>query len=319
MNHVKSKYIYLFFVITVLTTLVILGCSSRPNEASVPQKPTINEEIQNQEPREEQEPIEKESDKDVSPPEADNPLESGNDPLESLEPTQPLPPASLSPALKSPIPILYYHSIDYEEGNELRVPPEEFEAHMEHLSQNGYESVTLDDLYQYFYAGKDLPEKAFVLTFDDGYEDNYIHAFPIAEKYGYSGTVFIVTEWIGGKGYLNRQQLLEMNQAGWQIESHTVTHPYLDSISTEQIKEELLTSKEVLEELLGKPKVAFAYPYGVYDSSIIELCRETGYKMGLTIDRGWAGPEDPFRMKRVYCYAQMGLDEFRRRVENANY
>ena len=314
MNHVKSKYIYLFFVITVLTTLVILGCSSRPNEASVPQKPTINEEIKNQEPREEQELLEK-SNKDAPLTEEENHLKP-LEPAQSTQPTQSSPP---SPSLKSPIPILYYHSIDYEEGNELRVPPEEFEAHMEHLSQNGYESVTLDDLYQYFYAGKDLPEKAFVLTFDDGYEDNYIHAFSIAEKYGYSGTVFVVTEWIGGKGYLNRQQLLEMNQAGWQIESHTVTHPYLDSISTEQIKEELLTSKEVLEELLGKPKVAFAYPYGVYDSSIIELCREIGYEMGLTIDRGWAGPEDPFRMKRVYCYAQMGLDEFRRRVENANY
>lgn len=318
MNHVKRKYIYLFFVFTVLITLVILGCSSRPDETPIAQKSTINVEIKNQEAREEQMSHEK-SNEDVGATEGNNPLESGNDPLESLGPTQPLSPVQLSPTLKQSVPILYYHSIDYEEGNELRVPPEEFEAHMKHLSQNGYESVTLDDLYQYFYAGKDLPEKAFVLTFDDGYEDNYTHAFPIAKKYGYNGTVFVVTEWIGGKGYLNQQQLLEMNLAGWQIESHTVTHPYLDSISPEQIKEELLISKEVLEELLGKPKVAFAYPYGVYDSSIIKLCREIGYKMGLTTDRGWAGPEDPFRMKRIYCYAQMGLDEFVRRVENANY
>ncbi|WP_019850946.1 polysaccharide deacetylase family protein [Desulfitobacterium sp. PCE1] len=311
MNHVKGKFIRLFFILVILSTLIIPGCSSRSSEA-VPPKDRANEEIINQEPInmvnediKTEEPI-------VEPVQIETIDQIADPPVENNA-------QELSQTLKPSIPILYYHSIDYEEGNELRVSPEEFETHMEFLSQNGYESITLNDLYQYFYEGKVLPEKTFVLTFDDGYEDNYAHAFPIAEKYGYSGTIFMVTGWIGGTEYLKEEQLLEMSRAGWQIESHTIAHPYLNSLSKEQIKEELLTSKKILEEMLSEPKIAFAYPYGVYDSLIIELCRETGYKMGLTTDRGWAGPEDSFRIKRVYCYAQMGLDEFKRRVENANY
>lgn len=288
MNYLMNHFKRLFLLSAILAALIISGCSAQSGRATVSPKPIGNEEIPNQEAKEEQ--------------------------AQNEEPR-----AEADPQPLRSVPILYYHSLGYEEGNELRVPPEKFASHMEYLAQNGYESVTLTELYQYFYEGGVLPEKAFVLTFDDGYEDNYTYAFPIAEKYGYSGTIFMVTEWIEGTGYLKREQLLAMSRAGWQIESHTVTHPYLNSISREQIKEELLTSQKVLEELLGKPQVALAYPYGVYDSLIIELSREAGYKMGLTTDKGWAGPEDPFRLRRVYCYARMSLDEFVRRVENADY
>jgi len=217
------------------------------------------------------------------------------------------------------IPILYYHSIAYEEGNELRIPPEEFEGQMQLLRRNGYESITLNDLYEHFYQGKEIPDKPIVITFDDGYEDNYLNAFPIAQKYGYKGTVFVVTDWIDGKGYLKREQLLKMSEAGWQIESHTRTHPYLTSLSPEMLEEELLVSKQVLEALLQEPVTAFAYPYGVYDYATVEACRGAGYLIGVTTERGWAGPENPFLLQRVYCYAQMGQDEFLRRIENPNY
>ncbi|MEL1135094.1 polysaccharide deacetylase family protein [Desulfitobacterium sp. THU1] len=217
------------------------------------------------------------------------------------------------------IPVLYYHSIAYEAGNELRIPPQEFETHMQLLYDNGYESVSLDELYHYFYEDGVLPEKPIVITFDDGYEDNYTHAFPIADKFGYHGTIFMVTDWIDGAGYLKREQLLEMSQAGWQIGSHTKSHPYLNSISTEQIKEELSSSKKILEDLLGTAVNFFAYPYGINNPTIIEQSKEAGYTMGLTIERGWAVEEDPFRLQRIYCYANMGLAELKRRIENPNY
>jgi peptidoglycan/xylan/chitin deacetylase (PgdA/CDA1 family) len=217
------------------------------------------------------------------------------------------------------IPVLYYHSIERETGNELRVPPEEFDSHLKFLSQAGYQSITLHELHQYFYDGLKLPQKPFVLTFDDGYIDNYTNAFQIAEKYGFTGTVFMVTDWIDGTGYLSKEQLREMSKQGWQIEAHTVSHPKLNEITKEQLKSELLESKRVLEEILSYPVTYLAYPYGIYTEQIIQEAKEAGYLMGFTTERGWAKGNAPYRIQRVYCYANMGLDEFKRRLENPDY
>ncbi len=217
------------------------------------------------------------------------------------------------------IPILYYHSIDYEEGNELRVPAEEFDAHMELLHKEGYKSITPDELYAYFYKGGTLPDKPILITFDDGYEDNYTNGFPIAQKYGFVGTIFMVTDWIDGRNYLKREQIKEMSQAGWVIASHTRSHPYLTGMNQEQRKVELEGSRKVLEEILGHPIKYFAYPYGVYDQDIINDSKATGYTMAFTTERGWGNGEDPFRLQRIYCYANMGLEELKRRIEDPNY
>lgn len=315
-TRVKKKFLrYVLLLFVFLGAIVLSGCSLIQFETALSQQGPIIEDVkkQNQE----------KSQAEVISKAEEPPLATSQTNLEEHADLKPPvninTPMKQSETLKKSIPVLYYHSIDYEEGNELRVPPEEFESHMQLLNQNGYESISINELYQYLYEGKDLPEKAFALTFDDGYEDNYTNAFPIAEKYGFQGTIFMVTNWIDGTGYLKREQLLEMSQAGWQIESHTMTHPYLDSISSEQIKVEISSSKKVLEELLGKTVKVIAYPYGVYDPLIQEVSKNMGYLMGLTTDRGWANAEDPFRVKRIYCYANMGLDELKRRIENPNY
>ncbi|NMA68771.1 MAG: polysaccharide deacetylase family protein, partial [Desulfitobacterium sp.] len=116
-----------------------------------------------------------------------------------------------------------------------------------------------------------------------------------------------------------KEQLREMSQAGWTIASHTRSHPYLTGLNQEQRKAELEGSRIVLEEILGQPVRYIAYPYGVYDQNIIDDCKSAGYTMAFTIERGWASSEDPFRLKRVYCYANMGLEELKRRIEDPIY
>lgn len=217
------------------------------------------------------------------------------------------------------IPILYYHSIDREVGNELRIPAEEFEAHLKFLYQAGYQSITLHELYQHFYEGRELPEKPFALTFDDGYADNYSKAFQIAKKYGFTGTVFMVSGWIGGEGYLTKDQICEMSKAGWQIEAHTVSHPNLNELTAKQLENELRESKRQLEEILNHPVNYLAYPFGTYTEQIIQESKAAGYLMGFTTDRGWAKEEEPYQIQRVYCYANMGVDELKRRMDNPNY
>lgn len=238
--------------------------------------------------------------------------------IKPIAPSQPPLQQSQKKHLKE-IPILYYHSIEKEAGNELRIPAEEFESHIKFLHQAGYQSITLHELYQHFYEGRELPQKPFVLTFDDGYSDNYSNAFRIAGKYGFTGTIFMVTGWIDGEGYLTKEQLREMSKAGWQIEAHTVSHPKLNELTAAQLESELRESKRQLEKLLNRPVEFLAYPFGVYTEQVIQESRAAGYLMGLTTERGWAKEKDPYRVQRIYCYADMGVEELKRRLENPNY
>ncbi len=219
------------------------------------------------------------------------------------------------------IPILYYHSIMVEPGNELRIPPLEFETQMRYLAEQGYNVVSLDQLYQYFYEKGTLPEKPVVITFDDGYEDNYTNAYPILSKYGFTATVFVVTSYINGKGFMSWEQLQELGDRGWQIESHTINHPSLvkDKLNAASLKSELLEAKNTLEKRFGRSVKFFAYPFGDYNADVIRAVKEAGYLMAFTTERGWADRNNPMQVHRVYAFANMGIEEFARRLKNPQY
>ncbi|HWQ88816.1 MAG TPA: polysaccharide deacetylase family protein [Desulfitobacteriaceae bacterium] len=219
------------------------------------------------------------------------------------------------------IPILYYHSILRESGNELRIPPEQFEAQMSYLSRNGYQVVSLAQLFQFYFAQGTLPEKPVAITFDDGYEDNYTNAYPILKKFGYTATVFAVTSYIDSEGYMSWGQLQELTENGWQIEGHTINHPHLlkDKLSAAQLDLELKGARDILEKRLGRPVRFFAYPFGDYNADIIQKVEKAGYLMAFTTQKGWADSADPLLVSRVYCYANMGIEEFARRLQNPKY
>jgi len=219
------------------------------------------------------------------------------------------------------VPILYYHSVKLEGGNELRMPPKEFEAQMTYLEDNGYHSVSLDQLYQASYKGGGLPSKPFVISFDDGYVDNYTTAFPIITKHGFTATVFMVTSYINGAGFMSWQQLKELVANGWEIEGHTTTHPYLTKIlDPSTLLSEISPPKKLLEKELGQKINFFAYPYGDLNSNVVQAIKDTGYFMAVTTKRGWANDKaDAWHVHRVYCYASMGMNEFARRMQNPNY
>ncbi|KUO74024.1 MAG: xylanase [Desulfosporosinus sp. BRH_c37] len=218
------------------------------------------------------------------------------------------------------VPILYYHSVMQENGNELRMPPEQFEAQMAFLQEQGYQSVSLEKLYQALYSGGTLPAKPFVISFDDGYLDNYTTAFPILTKHGFTATVFMVTSYINGDEFMSWHQLKELVANGWEIEGHTTNHPYLTKIDSSTVLSELKTSKEQLEKELGHSVDFFAYPYGDLNPTVLKALKDTGYLMAVTTERGWADAKiDAWHVHRVYCYASMGMNEFSRRMLNPNY
>lgn len=218
------------------------------------------------------------------------------------------------------IPVLYYHSILNEPGNELRMPPEQFEEQMKYLSDHGYHVLTIDQLYNVLYENGTAPEKPVVITFDDGYSDNFTQAFPIMQKYHFSGTVFMVSSFVNGQGFLTEDQLKQLQAAGWAIGGHTKNHTNLTTVSINATVKELKDSRTFLEHLLGQPLKYFAYPYGGYRADIKEAVKEDGYLLAFTTERGWTKRNsDPLLIQRVYCYANMGIKEYERRLSNPNY
>jgi len=207
-----------------------------------------------------------------------------------------------------------------EVGNEVRMPPDQFEDQMAYLQDKGYQSISLDQFYQAEYFGETLPAKPIMITFDDGYADNYTTAFPILKKYGFTATIFMVSSYIDGEGFMTWPQLKELAANGWQIEGHTANHTDLTKLDSKTVLSELKSSKELLEKGLGQPVDFFAYPYGDFNAGVVLAVKNTGYVMAFTTERGWADHNaDAWHVHRVYCYAFMGMTEFSRRLQNPNY
>lgn len=219
------------------------------------------------------------------------------------------------------VPVLMYHSIAVEKGNPIRMPKEQFEAEMKYIKESGYITITLKELYDYFENKVPIPDKAIVITLDDGYADNYNTAYPILKKYGLKATVFVVTSTIDvNKNCLNSSQIKEMDKDLIHIESHTVTHRDLDKLTYSEQLKELKDSKGKLESILGRNVDYLAYPTGKYNNDTIKAAKEAGYKMALTTNGRWSDKSDGiFTLDRVYVSTFHSMDTFKERLSNPNY
>lgn len=182
--------------------------------------------------------------------------------------------------------VLNYHKID-NRHHSLAVRPVDFEAQLKYLSDHGYNSISPEELYAGLAGEGTLPENPVLITFDDGYRDNYTNAFPLLKKYNFKATIFVVTSFLGKKsGYLTWEQAREMEKEGISIQSHTVSHRPMTDLSDEELRTELVESKKKAEEELGHPVEFIAYPTGTYNLHIAEMVKEAGYKGAFTIKYG---------------------------------
>ncbi|MCI3983423.1 polysaccharide deacetylase family protein [Bacillus vallismortis] len=184
------------------------------------------------------------------------------------------------------LPILMYHSIS--SGNSLRVPKEEFEAHMKWLHDNGYQTVTPKEAYLMLTQDKKPNEKCVLITFDDGYTDNYEDAYPVLKKYGMKATIFMIGKSIGHQHHLTEDQMKEMAQNGVSIESHTIDHLELNGLSPEQQYSEMADSKKLFDNMFHQETSMISYPVGRYNEETLKAAEETGYQMGVTTEPGAA-------------------------------
>lgn len=201
-----------------------------------------------------------------------------------LEPGNDIESAQTSPTLifQGPgtllVPILLYHRIDVSSiESQYYVSPEKFEEQMKLLHDWGYTTITTELLVQAITEGANLPQRPIILTFDDGHLNNYTIAYPIMKKYGFSGAIYIVGEYMGTPDYMNADQIKEMAQDGWEVGSHSMNHFDLTSLNTQQKQYEIVESRKFLETELGLPIQTFSYPFGIKDQTVINLAHSAGY------------------------------------------
>ncbi len=209
------------------------------------------------------------------------------------------------PSVSNGMPTLMYHKIgDYPPGSQLAklwVTTEDFRRQLAYLKENGYTSIDFRDWRDAEKGVKPLPEKPVLITFDDGYMNNYELAYPILREFGMKGCIFLVYETMDKHNswhdpatepwlkMLTWTQIHEMQDTGViEFGSHTMRHRNLTTLSLDEVRWELTESKRRLEEKLGREMVGFAYPYGsgAYSPEVRKAALDAGYRFDFSIKQG---------------------------------
>lgn len=223
---------------------------------------------------------------------------------------------------------LMYHAISAQKSKPQwpwAITLSQFIEHLDILKTDGWTTITASQLNE----PTTLNPKSVLITFDDGYADNYAAFAALAERH-MKASWFIVSNDIGKHAnwatksepslpLLSADQLREMADHGMSIGSHTCSHCRLPEVDTVKLNQELLNSKQALQDLLGQEVTEFAYPYGLYNDSIIEAVRSAGYKSAFTTQSGWTLTDsDPFRLRRITLYANDTASSFIRKLAFAD-
>jgi len=202
-------------------------------------------------------------------------------------------------------PVIMYHYVNDSEKAEVDkriVIPQVFEMQMRFLKRNNYNVISLEEFAYNIKHNKSMPHNTIVLTLDDGYEDNYLNAFPILKKYNLPATIFVWVNKIGEPGFLKEAQIRQMSNSGIiTIGSHTLSHSHLPSLTSErQVAQEIFASKQRLEQIIRKPVTTFSYPIGGFNEKIRSLVIQAGYDTAVATSPGLRYPNnDPYAIKRV--------------------
>jgi peptidoglycan/xylan/chitin deacetylase (PgdA/CDA1 family) len=231
-------------------------------------------------------------------------------PSETPEPTETPEPIYI-PAGSAVAPILLYHIIsDQGDGNRYFVTVDDFCEQMRTLHDLGYSAITPSQLASVLINGGELPARPVVITFDDGNQTVYTHAYPIMREMGFIGAIYMYVDRLNFPLYLNIEQLQEMVAQGWEIGSHSLSHTDLTGHHA-SVPYELQQSRTVLENAIGMPEVTFAYPYGKADDYITGLIDDYGYIAGMGVGARWEHTLDTITfLNRTEIQSDFDINKF---------
>lgn len=204
------------------------------------------------------------------------------------------------------IPILMYHQFGEPESR-YQIAYWRFSEQLDWLQANGYQAITMTQLYDAIYQGGWLPEKPVVLTFDDAYAGQWTAA-DILDEHSMPGVFYITLDQEGG---LRDDQIADLSARGHEIASHTHTHPFLTTRSDEALQWEIADSRQQLQAITGEPIDFFAYPFGDYDNRVIAAVEAAGYRGAVAAWGGnWITPEKRWTQPRIEIDGGISLDTF---------
>ena len=232
------------------------------------------------------------------------------------------------------VPILMYHRLiknaDEKKIHTIYLDINEFEKQLKYLKDNSYITITFKDLCK-IPKEERKNKKYIILTFDDGYKDNYDLLFPLLKKYNMKAVIYMVSDekynkWdveaSGEKKFdlMSKDEMLEMHKSGLvEFGGHTLHHPKLNTLTEKEQKHEIEENKIYLEETLGEKLCSFAYPYGIFNVTSKKIVKELGFNYGLATDSGaFYIDDDLYQVRRIGIFSDITMSKFKRRVKG-NY
>jgi len=222
------------------------------------------------------------------------------------------------------VPILMYHYISVPPPDadlyrrDLSLAPATFEQQLRYLADNGYTTVTLKDLVYHLALGYPMPERPVILTFDDGYRDNFTHAYRLLRRFNSVGTFFLITSVVDENhpDYLTWGQVRVMHQGGMEFGSHSYSHPELRGQSVDYLVWQIVGSQEAIAERIQEPVRFFSYPAGSYDQQVIDVLRSAGFWAAVTTEQGdWHASGNLYELKRIRMRGDDTLEQFALKLE----
>ena len=236
---------------------------------------------------------------------------------------------------KYEVPVVMYHRVINKSENEgihgTYIYENIFREHMKYLKENNFSVITFEDLNNIGWRNRfDKNKKYIIITFDDGYVDNYELAFPILKEFNFKATIFLMgestyNEWDvkadGEKSFplMSVEMIKEMQDYGIEFGAHTFNHPKLNKLSNDEIKHQIVDVKKPLEEKIGREIITFAYPYGILNDYAKKMVEEAGYTFGVATDSGSVClSDDLYQIRRIAIFPNTNLFSFKRKVKG-NY
>ncbi|NUK06434.1 polysaccharide deacetylase family protein [Streptomyces lunaelactis] len=231
------------------------------------------------------------------------------------------------------VPVFLYHSVTLDPPSwiaPLTVSPRTLADHLDRIVGSGLDVIPLRRLVAALHGGPPIPARSAVLTFDDGYADFYSTVAPLLADRGLPATLYITTGAMHAPGrppdgslfppapMLSWGQVEELDELGFEIGGHTRTHPQLDTLSGRPLRDEVAGCKDQLEDALGHPVSAFAYPHGYSSLAVCRMVREAGWTSAAAVSNAFSSPgDDPLRIARLMVHTDTGPELFRLWTEGA--
>lgn len=206
------------------------------------------------------------------------------------------------------IPVFMYHCVADEPrgGDEnLYCRPAQLEEQFQYLVDNGYTTLFAEEYAEAYEVSKPV-----ILTFDDGYEDNYIELFPLLKRFNLKATIFVVASFVDTDGYLSSEQIREMVDSGLvSIQSHTAHHVDLTSHDTATVDAEYRESCAALAKVTGKNVTAISYPGGYFNDTVLEATKRY-FTYAYAIDTNQYSKDNTYEISRGGVFRNTTLESY---------